>query len=236
MHWFTSDTPLIIAHRGASGYETENTIAACHLAAEQDADGFELDVQLSADGVPVIIHDFTVDRITNGTGAVSDLTLSELRTLDMPGGHTIPTLDEMFEAIGPNYLYNLEIKEKNWFGQGASTVVAERVRYHRLDKQVLLSSFNPFTVRRARRAFTPATPVALIRAPGAFKYTYLLAVGAADHPHFTLVDDNYMRWAARKGYRVHVWTVDDPAEARRLAQLGVHGIITNKPDIVRGSL
>lgn len=236
MDWFSAATPLIIAHRGASAYEAENTIPAFLLAAEQGADGFELDVQLTSDHHPVIIHDSRVDRTTSGTGAVADLSLAELQRLVTGEDQRIPTLDELFETLGAEFLYNIEIKETSWLGQGAAGIVAATVRAHDMEGRVLLSSFNPFTVRRARNAFPHTTPVALIRAPGPLKYLYWLGDGEADHPHHSLVDSKYMSWAANRGYRVHVWTVDKPEEARRLAALGVHGIITNQPDTIRNSL
>ncbi|RIK22153.1 MAG: glycerophosphodiester phosphodiesterase, partial [Anaerolineae bacterium] len=107
--WLTADRPLIIGHRGASADAPENTLAAFALALEQNADGIELDVQLSADGVPVIIHDDDVDRTTDGAGRVHDLTLAELRALTIAGEHAIPTLDELFEMLGRRPLYNVEL-------------------------------------------------------------------------------------------------------------------------------
>ncbi|MEJ2748304.1 MAG: glycerophosphodiester phosphodiesterase family protein, partial [Anaerolineae bacterium] len=97
MGWFVSNRPLIVAHRGASAYAPENTLAAFERAAELGADGIELDVQLSKDGRLVIIHDFDTARTTNGQGKVSDLTLAELQSFDAGEGQKIPTLDELFE-------------------------------------------------------------------------------------------------------------------------------------------
>ena len=97
--WLRAGRPLIIGHRGASAEAPENTLAAFDLALAQKADGFEFDVRLSADGVPVIIHDDTVDRTTNGTGRVADMTLAELKSLTIDGKHTIPTLDELFAVL-----------------------------------------------------------------------------------------------------------------------------------------
>jgi len=234
--WFDSDSPLILGHRGASAYAPENSLFAFRLAVDQGADGVELDVQLSADGQPVIIHDFRVERTTNGRGAVQELTLAQLRQLELAGGEKIPTLEELFEAIGTQLLYNLEIKEKGWRGSGAVTAVADCIRRFGFEDRVLVSSFNPFTIRRAKRLMAKATPLAMIRAPGPYRYTHLLVACAADHPHYSLVSRRYMDWARKRNHRVHVWTVDKPEEARRLVSLGVHAIITNKPDLIRGSL
>lgn len=234
--WFTAPTPLIIGHRGASADAPENTLAAFALAVAQGADGVELDVQLAADGWPVVCHDFRVDRVTNGTGLVSQLTVAQLRELDAGQGEYVPTLDEVFELLGPGVLVNVELKNWDWRDKGLETAVADRIQSHNRERQVLVSSFNPFALRRARRHLTRSTSLALIRERGWLQYSYLLAQGQADHPHHSLVNERYMAWSRRRGYRVHVWTVDDPAEARRLAALGVHGLITNKPESIRVSL
>ncbi|HET7089154.1 MAG TPA: glycerophosphodiester phosphodiesterase family protein, partial [Anaerolineae bacterium] len=101
------DRPLNLAHRGASAYAPENTLAAFRLAAEMGADGLEIDAKLSRDGAIVILHDATVDRTTSGSGRVSDLTLSQLKSLDAGSkfrsrfaGEHVPTLDEVIDAVG----------------------------------------------------------------------------------------------------------------------------------------
>jgi glycerophosphoryl diester phosphodiesterase len=237
MEWPAGTAPLIFGHRGASAYAPENTLAAFGLAADQGADGIEFDVQLSTDGWPVILHDFRVDRTTNGTGKVAELTLAQLRALDAGEGQSVPALDELFEMLGPRLIYNIELKNVSWRDRGLEAAVADCIQSYRLDDRVIVSSFNPLAIRRARRYLSPRTPVALLRAPPwMYRYGYWLADGEADHPHYSMVDADYMSWARRRGYRVHVWTVDDPAEAIRLADLGVQAIITNKPDLIRESL
>jgi len=229
--------PYIIGHRGASAYLPENTLAACALAVEQGADGVEVDVQLTADGRLVLIHDFNAKRTANGSGRVSQMSLADLKALDTGEGQTIPTLDELFEAFGPSMLYYLDIKDFHLRDRGMETAVADRVESHNLQDHVLIVSFNPFSARRARRCFTDRTKVALIRKPGWLKYGYWLACGEADHPHYALVNEKYMAWAQRRGFQqVNVWTVDDPVEARRLAYLGVNAIVTNKPDVIARAL
>jgi glycerophosphoryl diester phosphodiesterase len=235
-NWSLAETPLIIAHRGASADLPGNTLAAFALAAEQGADGIELDVQLSADNQIVIFHDYTLERLTENKHKVSELTTSELKDIDLGEGQTMSTLDELFEMIGPRMLYNIEIKEFSLRDNGLETAVADRIESFGLQDRALISSFNPLSVRRARNALSRSIPVALIRMKGIFKYTYLLASEQADNPHHTLVDEKYMAWAKKRGYRVHAWTVDDPQEASRLASLGVHGIITSRPKFVRQHL
>ena len=234
--WTATETPLIIAHRGASADLPENTLAAFALAAEQGADGIELDVQLTADKRIVIFHDPTLERFTGSKSKVSELTLAELKTVDLGEGQTIPTLDELLEFLGPRLLYNIELKNLSLRDNGLEAAVADRIESFALLDLTLVSSFNPFSVRRARQVFHRSVPIALVRARGLRQYTYLLASEQADHPHHSLVDDKYMEWAKKRNYRIHAWTVDEPREARRLAELGVHGIISNKPLVIRSQI
>lgn len=234
--WLSQDRPLIIGHRGASAFAPENTLAAMALAAEQGADGVEFDVQLSADGCPVVIHDDTVERTTNGRGVVTALTLEQLKRLDTGQGQQIPTLDEVFESFGSSLLYNVELKDWNVRNRGAEAAVAGCIQAHNLARRVLVSSFNPLAVRRAQRQMPAGVLCGLIRQPGLQQYCALVARGQADHPYYQMVDADYMVWARRHNLRVHVWTVDEAAEAQRLARLGVHGIISNKPGFIREQL
>lgn len=237
-NWFAgkNSLPLIIGHRGANADAPENTLAAFHQAVEQGADGVELDVQLTADGKIVIIHDDDVARVSNGNGKVTEMTLVQLKALDLGHGQTVPTLDELFEMLGPTTLYNIEIKDFSIRDRGLETAVADRVTAHNLQNQVLISSFNPLSVRRAKREFSQVTPIGLLRESGLLQYSYFIAPADADHPHYTMVNVNYMAWAKKRGQRVNVWTVDDPAEAQRLTALGVDAIITNKPAFLHASI
>ncbi|MBE2221188.1 MAG: glycerophosphodiester phosphodiesterase [Anaerolineae bacterium] len=236
MDWETAKTPLIFAHRGASHDEPENTLAAFGLAAAQKADGIELDVQLSADGWPVVIHDFTVERTTNGRGKVAELSLSDLQALTIEGGEKIPTLDEVFEAFGPQFVYNIEIKDLSWRNRGLEAAIADRIKAYHLEESVIISSFNPFSLKRFRNCAPSRIPTALLRDKGFMRVTSVFNDGEGDNPHFSLVDASYMRWAAQHAYKVIVWTVDDPDEALRLKNLGVDGLITNKPGLLRSVL
>ena len=248
-----SDRTLNIAHRGASAAAPPNTLAAFKKAVELGADGIEFDVHFSADGVPVVIHDFTVDVTTDGSGRVADLTLAQLKQLDAgtrfdPAftGERIPTLDEVLEAVrgrrgwGGELLLNVELKTTSLGDNGLERAVITLVEQHSLSRRVLFSSFNPFSLRRAKR-IAPHIPVGLLYDQGLSlplrrAWLAFLAPHEARHPHYKMVDARYMAWARRRGYRVNTWTVDDPAEMRRLVGLGVNGIITNVPDVLRSVL
>lgn len=229
MLWLTADRPLIIGHRGASADAPENTLAAFALAVEQNADGIEFDVQLCADGAPVVMHDDTVDRTCDGVGRVADLTLAELRQLTIAQEHAIPTLDEVFTTLGRDALYNVELKALGLNDDGLAAAVARCIIAHGLGDRVIVSSFSPFVVRGARRALPAAVPVAHLREHRLARLAHTFVPAEADHPARGLVDAALLAWARRRGLRVNVWTVDDPAEAARLVRLGVNGLITNRP-------
>ncbi len=229
MDWLSGPFPLIIGHRGASAAAPENTLAAFGLAAEQGAHGVELDVRLSADGNVVVIHDATVDRTTNGAGPVSRLSAAELRALDAGMGQPVPTLDDVFQAFGPSLLYNVELKDYGLWGNGLEGAVADRIGAYHLHNQVVVSSFDQLALRRAQRHLSATTMTGTLWMSGPRALRHLLVSAPADHPHYPLVDEEYMAWARSRNLRVHVWTIDEPDEARRLANLGVHALITNRP-------
>lgn len=235
---------LIIAHRGASAVAPANTAAAFEKAVALGADAIEFDVHLSADGVPVVIHDFAVDATTDGTGRVAEMDLSQLQQLDAGAyfdstfaGERIPTLEEVLQAFGDCLLLNIELKSTSPRDNGLERVVLALVEQYELGSRVLLSSFNPFSLRRAKR-IAPHVRVGLLYAPDlplflSRAWLAPLFPHEARHPEHIMVDARYMRWARRHGYRVNAWTVDDPDEMRRLIGLGVSGIITNVPDVLR---
>ncbi len=248
--------PLILAHRGASAYAPENTVAAFRLAHELGADGIELDVQLTRDKIPAVIHDDTVERTTNGKGRVRDLTIGELARLDAGAwkgneyvGEPVPTLAQVFESLmdwlrptgrARPCLVNVELKTERFFTDGLEQQVLNVIARYDLQDRVLLSSFSPFALHRARalnrdlpRGMLYDSSMSLPLRKGWLRFW---AAPQALHPEAPMIDAAYMAWAARKKLQVNTWTVDDPAQARRLAALGVHALITNKPDVIRDAL
>jgi glycerophosphoryl diester phosphodiesterase len=234
--------PLIFAHRGACRVAPENTLPAFQAAVNLGADGVELDVQYSSDGKLVIFHNPRLDETTNGTGRVTAHTFAELRALDAGGkfapkfaGTHIPTLDELLNLLRGRLLVNIELKalEPATFGLGADVVAA--VRAHDMADQVVLSSFNPFALRRAKQA-GPEIECALLLAhdlPRWMHWNIIRRFSRADglHPDLEMVDADYMARAARLGFPVRVWTVNEAADMRRMIELGVDAIITDAPDM-----
>ncbi|MBN1874110.1 MAG: glycerophosphodiester phosphodiesterase [Anaerolineae bacterium] len=235
--------PLILGHRGASHMAPQNTLAAFHKAFEVGADGIELDVQLSVDGVPVVIHDATVDATTNGTGFVAEFSLAQLKALDAgtsfsPAfiGERIPTLEEVLMDIGDKLLINIELKAPTSRAKGLEEAVVGVVRRTGMQKRVWFSSFKPYALYRSRQ-LAPEIPCGLLY--GTQLRTLLLRPFTpyeALHPAKELVTEAGIRRAHRRGLRVAVWTVDDPDQARQLAEWGVDAIITNEPALLLNCL
>lgn len=248
-HPYLAGAPLLVAHRGGSGLAPENTLAAFRSAVEAyGADMLELDVRLSADGEVVVIHDPTVDRTTDGSGAVADLPWSELRTLDAgcrfeaedggvgfgDGPTPLPLFDEVLESF-PFMRLNVEAKCREVAGP-----LVERIRAHGAEHRVLVAAEHESNRRdvagypgpwgASRSQLGPF--VLLYRTPLGFLYTP--AVEAFQVPERwkgrTIVSRRFVREAHRRNIPVHVWTVDDPAAMRRLLDLGVDGIQTDRPD------
>lgn len=240
--------PLVIAHRGASAYAPENTLAAFRLAAEQGADAIELDVDLTRDGHVVVMHDATVERTTNGHGRVADLTLDEIRHADAGvwkdvafKGERIPLLEEVFEAVGRRVLINVELKGMSLRGSGLEAKVAALIEKHGLIDRVLISSFNPFALRRAKH-INPRLACGLISAPELpifLREAWLAPLVSglnARHPHHSQVDKAVVAQWHAQGLAVNVWTVNQAAVARAMAQAGVDGIFGDDPVMIRETL
>ena len=226
-------TPKIYAHRGASAHAPENTIAAFKLAADQQADGIELDVTLSKDGQIVVIHDDSVDRTTNGTGEVVDLTLAELQALDAGQGEHIPTLKEVFESVGNSLVVNIELKNTKLFSSILPDQVAQFIKTHNLINNVIISSFNPFYLQRFHR-HCPQVRIGFLTLPHMAKlWFWRFFHFDALHPYFKDVNESLMDKVRKHGQQINTWTVDDPQEIKRLTKLGVDGIITNDPQRTR---
>ncbi len=231
------------AHRGASALAPENTLAAFRLAHEVGADGVELDVQLSADGHVVVIHDETLDRTTTGKGPVGRTTLAELRSLDAGCGREgylgerIPLLEEVLELLGPTGMtVDIELKNSVAPYPGLEQAVLTVVAAVGLADKVIYSSFNHISATALARSSQPSRVGLLFTDVLAEPWSYAERRDvSALHPHWRyleLVPETVERCHAL-GLAVNVWTVDNPATARRLADLGADSVISNRPDQVR---
>lgn len=248
-HPYLAGAPLLVAHRGGARLAPENTMVAFRSAVEDyGSDMLELDVRLSSDGRVVVIHDATVDRTTDGSGAVAELTWSSLRSLDagcrfeaedgslgFAGGRAeLPLLDEVLESF-PHMRLNVEAKCREVAGP-----LVERIQAHGAMHRVLVAAEHEGNRRdvkgysgpwgASRRQLRPfvllhVTPLGFLYTPG---------VEALQVPESwegrTIVSKAFLREAHRRNIPVHVWTVDDPTAMSRLLSMGVDGIQTDRPD------
>lgn len=243
----------VIAHRGASGSAPENTLPAFELAVRQGADALELDVRLTRDGVPVVLHDATLDRTTDQQGPLGALTLAELRKADagfrltLDGGRTypfragaarVPTLADVLRGF-PELPVLVELKEPSAQAAVRQVILEERAVERCVlasEHQAALQVFRepPFAVAASGGEIGALyRDVLLRRAPGVVQYRMLSV--PERHRGLRVPTRNFVAAARRLGCPVHVWTVNDPAVAQRLWALGVAGIVTNVPDRIRAA-
>ena len=242
--------PVIFAHRGASAHAPENTLAAFELAVEQGADGIELDVKLSADGHVVVIHDASVDRTTGSGGRVKDMTLAQLQALGAGGffsedfrGEKIPTLEDVFDAVGNKTFINVELTNYNSPRDHLVESVCMLVKQFGLQKRVLFSSFLASNLSKSR-SYLPNVPTGLLALPGilgAWQRSFGFAFGKYDalHPNIKNATQEQIYFVHRLNRRAHVWTVNEAEDMRRLFKWGVDAIFTDDPQLavkVRGEV
>ncbi len=214
----------IYAHRGASAEIPENTLPAFSRAVELGAYGIELDVHLSRDGIPVVIHDETVERTTDGIGAVAKLDLVQLRQLDAGNGSTIPTLTEVLDLIGDRLHVDIEVKA----AAAADAVVREAGA--RPSLRFAISSFNHDVLHHVRDV-SPSIELWPLTV-GATEET-LAAADKLNAPCIAIYDRfvnvEIIDFVRARGKECWVWTVNDSERAAELETLGVAGICTDDP-------
>ena len=260
-----SSNPVVIAHRGSSYTAPEHTLAAYDLALAEGADYIEQDVHRTRDGVLVVIHDSTLDRTTRGpagacTGAVSDKTLAEVKTCDAGAwfnaqyplranaayvGLRVPTLSEVIDRYGSRTRYYIEIKDPQKY-PGIEAALIKLLNDRGLggpatgQPRVLIQSFDAPSLRRVRELDAGVVLIQLVgqllsaKAPAALDSIRAYASGIG--PHRSIVDRSFVETAHSKGLLVHPYTVDDPADMAALLAMGVDGMFTNRPSLLRGMI
>jgi glycerophosphoryl diester phosphodiesterase len=213
-----------IAHRGFAERHPENTVAAVRAASEH-ADTIEIDLRRCGSGEPVVIHDATVDRVTDGSGAVADLSAETLADLDVLGsGEGVPTFDAVLEAIPEAVVLNTELKE-----EGLAADVLDAADNAGVD--LLVSSFEPSVLTETREVsggdlayLTAAETEPAIEQARDLDCT-------AIHPHWQLCLDDFVESAHDADLAVNAWTVPSRHDATALAHVGVDGIVVDRPDV-----
>lgn len=222
---------LNIGHRGAKGYEPENTLLSFQKAIDIGVDGIELDVHLSSDGAIMVIHDETLDRTTNGKGFVNELSLQELKTFQIEKENTIPTLIEVFDLVNKHCFINIELK-----GKGTYKPVINLIEHYIEEKNwnyghFIISSFNWSALQEVRK-WNAKIPI------GVLTHTDLdLAIAFAKfikaetiHPYFHLLTKENTLKIQNEGFKVFAWTVNETEDIQKIKSFHVNGIISDFPD------
>lgn len=226
--------PLIIAHRGASAEQPENTLAAFRRALALDVDGIELDVHITGDGVPVVFHDATLRRLTRAPGRIAGKTWAELLPLRVRGAEPIPRLVDALRLTRGLAVVQIELKT------GPLAPVLHAIRAARAAEWVILASFSHSLLAEARE-LAPRLPRMLIsegRAAPASLIRRLAACGAAGLSvnHRAIRSAAWVRPFHQRGCSLWAWTVNDPAVARRLAGWGVDALLGDDPALLQSAL
>ncbi|HEY8699962.1 MAG TPA: glycerophosphodiester phosphodiesterase [Arthrobacter sp.] len=236
-----------MAHRGFSRDGLENSIAAFRAAVELGYQYLETDVRTTADGVLLLFHDDTLDRVTDHSGRISELTAAEVAAARIGGREPVALFDELVTAF-PDIRLNLDVKD--WSSVKSLAAGIER---HNMHHRVLVASFSDrrrratlkllsrpvassagFTTNALVVALGPLLPARWLRRVlrHALRDVHALQIPVRYGP-LRVVTPNYIRRAHSLGLAVHVWTINDPAEMRRLLELGVDGIVTDRADLLR---
>lgn len=223
---------FVWAHRGASAFAPENTMSAFRAAEAAGADGIELDVHLSRDGVPVVIHDETLDRTTSGHGPVKEASAAELLELDAGSwfspdfsGEQVPLLSEVLAWAGERLRLNVEIKSDD-----AGHAVLDALKQFPQAK-VLISSFNSKLLFRIRQA-NKQVPIGFLSDSRFWRLSVKRAVACAAvsyHPPERHVPRALVNWCHAHNLAVYPWTVDSKSRKRSLARIGADGYFSNFP-------
>ncbi len=236
----------IWAHRGASGwdrqYAPENTMPAFEKAVEMQADGIELDVQLTRDGEVVICHDERLERTSNGQGWLKNYSLSELKKLDFHANHLeygfveIPTLAEFLQFMRSNELeINIELKNSVIFYSDLEKKVLEIVARYGLEERVIYSSFNHYSLLDIKK-INPVARIGVLAAEEIVdfpQYAQNLRAEAVHPVWYSLYYGNFIAECKKRNLAIHTWVVDNKEKLREIAKMRVEAIITDCPDNAR---
>lgn len=229
----------IFAHRGASAYAPENTVEAFALAMEQGADGIELDVQMTKDGQVVVIHDETIDRVSDGTGAVRDYTLEELKKFHFSNhmenyeNAVIPTLKEVLDLIkSSNMLLNIELKTGIYWYPNLEEKTMELVKEAGMEDRVIYSSFNHYSIKKILE-LNPHAECAFLYSDvilNVDKYAKNAGVCGLHPAVYHLKMAEFLKEYQESGLKVRVWTVNKKEDMEIFIKADLEAVITNYPD------
>lgn len=215
---------IVFAHRGLPVKFAENSLQGFKYAVEHGAEGVEFDVHVTKDKVPVVMHDETLDRTTNGTGYIKDYTLNEIRKFHLENGEPVPLLSELFEILQDKDLYiNLEFKTNKIHDVGIEAIVLSLAKQYHFVHPIIFSSFNYQTLKNCQKIDAQQQYCFLTKMPIPFPAHFIAKNHfAAIHPHWYLPSKITQR----------IWTVDKVSTAKKYFKLGVAGIFTNNFELM----
>lgn len=222
---------LKIGHRGAKGYEPENTLIGFQKAIELHTDGIELDVHLSADGEIMVIHDETIDRKTNGQGLVNSLSLPELKRFRIKNKHTIPTLSEVLDLVNRQCFVNIELKSYETADKVVDLIEKYVAEKNWKYTDFLVSSFDWNALQQVS-FLNEAIPIGVLTETDldlAFAFAKFIRAKSI-HPHYHLLTAENTAQFQEKGLQVFPWTVNEIEDLKKIKSFNVNGIITDFPD------
>ena len=241
---------IVFGHRGVSSEAPENTIAAFKKLLEQKITGVELDVMLCATGEIVVSHDSNLKKVTGLDIEIGSTSLKELKEYDVGSwfskefnGEKIPLLEEVFELLGKNVIYNIETKTETTKTGLLEEKLLEMIDRYGLQDRCIISSFNPLSLKSINR-LNPQAPISLIysrskRLPFYLRHGEgrLFTKNLFIQPYYKLLN-SFTSFIHREifGNPIITWTIDDPQNALKMAGLGVIGVISNKPLKIMGAL
>lgn len=238
----------IIAHRGGANLAPENTLAAFKNAIRLGVDMIEIDVHLSKDGHIIVIHDFTLDRTTTGKGKIADLTLAEIRKCDAGikfdkkfRGEKVPTLEETMELLNGKTGLLIEIKkDRDEQYPGIEKKVVDLIHRYDAKSWVIVQSFNKYAILQTKKLDPGITTFYLAGRDFDSLYSDIAGQLKAGEkivrefegiaPHYSQLNDEKVKTLQKAGYEIFTWTVDKPADMKKVIGWKVNGIITNSPD------
>ncbi|EIT86214.1 GlpQ [Fictibacillus macauensis ZFHKF-1] len=239
-----------VAHRGASGYAPEHTMLSYELGDVMHGDYVEIDLQMTKDGKLIAMHDETVNRTTNGSGRVKDLTLADIKKLDAGSwfnkqyperarsvyvGLRVPTLSEIFKKLGPTKKYYIETKSPDVYPGMEEELLRLMNKYHISKETTLIQSFSKESLLKVKRLDPDVKLVQLLSYKKtavmtdeqlAELKTYAMGIG----PNFTYLTKEYVQKVRTAGLAIHPYTVNEVADMTRLIEWGVTGMFTNYPN------
>ncbi|MHB1393722.1 MAG: glycerophosphodiester phosphodiesterase [Clostridia bacterium] len=243
---FAADAGTVVyAHRGASGYAPENTMAAFSMAVELASSGIECDVHMTKDGRLVICHDETLDRTTKVKGYIKNLNYDEIRELDAGSwfdskfrNERVPQLSELLQLVSDTgLLLNIELKSGIVQYPGIEEKVIAEVAAFGLQAKVIISSFNHYSIKECKE-INPSVKTGALYMEGLYEpWNYMKSLGCeCAHPFYMALAPAVSKELKARGHIINVFTVDDPKISSELVEMGVDGIITNYPDRILKAL